>query len=107
MQEAVRLALESAQAAGAQHIHRLALRVGALSGAVPDALRFAFPLVCAGTIAQGATLDIESVPAAGWCGYCQAEYRCEDYLSECPRCRQISAELRRGTELELAAVEVS
>jgi hydrogenase nickel incorporation protein HypA/HybF len=107
MQEAVRMAIETAQAKAAGRIHCLRLRVGSMSGAVPDSLRFAFDMVCAGTMAEGATLEIETVTAVCWCEPCQAEFQCEDFLNECPRCHSLSNELRRGRELELAAVEVS
>jgi hydrogenase nickel incorporation protein HypA/HybF len=107
MTEAVRMAVETAQARKAARVHRLRLRVGTMSGAVPDALTFAFDVVCRGTMAEGATLEIETVPAACWCAACAAEFESADFLGECPRCGALSAELRRGRELELAAVEVS
>jgi hydrogenase nickel incorporation protein HypA/HybF len=107
MTEAVRLAIETARTRQAGRVHRLRLRVGAMSGAAPDALSFAFDVVCRGTIAEGAVLDIEAVPAACWCATCAAEFESGDFLGECPRCGALSSELRRGRELELAAVEVS
>ncbi|MCX8109425.1 MAG: hydrogenase maturation nickel metallochaperone HypA [Verrucomicrobiae bacterium] len=107
MQEAVRMAIEYAAANSATKIHRLRLRVGAMSGVVPEALRFAFDVVCRGTAAEGAVLEIESVPAVCWCRQCQSEFECDSFLNECPRCHQMSTELRRGTELDLASVEVS
>ena len=70
-------------------------------------LTFAFDMVCQGTVAAGAKLEIETVPAACWCAACQAEFECEDFLSDCPRCNQPSANLRRGRELELTSVETS
>jgi len=106
MEEAVRLALDAAKSAGARRVLALRLRVGALSGVVPEALRFAFDVVCHDTPAEGATLEIESSPAVCWCATCQAEFDCADLLNECPRCRSFSGELRRGRELEIAAVEV-
>lgn len=106
-QEAVRLALETAQARGADRVLSLRLRVGALSGVVPEALQFAFEVVCRGTPAEGARLEIEPVPAACWCAACQAEFECVDFVTECPRCHQPSSQLTRGRELDLAAVELS
>ena len=64
------MAVESAQAAGAGRITGLRLRVGTLSGAVPDAMRFAWDVVSRDTIAAGARLEIEPVTAAGWCATC-------------------------------------
>ena len=107
MAEAVRLAVESAQAQGASRVHGLRLRVGALSGAVPDALQFAFEAVTDGTMAKGASLSIEAVPASWWCAACAAEFNGDDLLAECPRCGAWSSELRAGRELEIASIEVS
>jgi hydrogenase nickel incorporation protein HypA/HybF len=106
MEEAVRLALDAAKSAGARRVLALRLRVGALSGVVPEAMRFAFDVVCQGTLAEGASLEIESVPAVCWCATCQAEFDCADFFSACPRCRNFSGELRRGRELEIASVEM-
>lgn len=105
--EALRLAEEAAHAAGASRIDGLRLRVGRLSGAAPEAMQFAWQVVRRGTLAAEAWLDIETVPAAGWCATCRAEFACADYLAECPRCHSVSGELRRGRELEIAAVELS
>jgi hydrogenase nickel incorporation protein HypA/HybF len=106
MEEAVRMALDTATSAGANRIRTLRLRVGALSGVVPDALQFAFDIVCRDTLAAGAGLVIETVPATCWCAACRAEFVCQDLVSECPRCHNLSGELRRGRELEIAAVEI-
>ena len=107
MTEALRLATDAAQAAGATRVRKLRLRIGSLSGVVPDSLRFAFDVVCHGTMAEGATLEIEVVPAACWCATCQAEFECDSFFNECPRCHDVSGELRRGREMEIADVETS
>ena len=106
MESAVRMAVDAAKSAGASRVLALRLRVGTLSGAVPEALRFAFDVVCRDTIAEGASLEMETIPAAGWCPVCRAEFACADFISECPRCHNPNGELRRGRELEIASVEV-
>lgn len=106
MVEALRIAGEAAHNAGAGRVRKLRLRVGSLSGVVPDALQFAFDVVRKNTLAAEAALEIEAVPAACWCAMCQAEFACADFFNECPRCHQPGGELRRGRELEIAAVEV-
>jgi hydrogenase nickel incorporation protein HypA/HybF len=107
MAEAVHIAVESARRAGVARISGLRLRVGRLSGAVPEAMQFAWDIVRRDTIAAEAWLEIESVPAAGWCSMCRAEFECADLLVECPRCHMPAAELRRGRELEIASVEAT
>jgi hydrogenase nickel incorporation protein HypA/HybF len=106
MAEAVRMAVESAQTAGARRITGLRLRVGRLSGAVPEALQFAWDVVQRDTMAAEAQLESESIPAACWCANCQIEFECRDFFSECPRCHSVSGDLRRGRELEIASVEL-
>ena len=107
MESAVQMAVDAAKSAGASRVLALRLRVGTLSGTVPEALRFAFDVVCRDTIAEGASLEMESVPAAGWCPVCRVEFACADFISECPRCHNPNGELRRGRELEIASVEIN
>lgn len=107
MEEAVRMAVETAKSSGANRVVGLRLRVGTLSGAVPEAMRFAFDVVCRNTPAEDARLEIESVRAACWCPTCRAEFECTDFLNECPHCHTLSGELRRGRELEIVSVEMS
>ena len=107
IQNTLDLAVKSARASGATRIHQVRLRVGAMTGVVPDALQFAFEVVRQETMAANAQLQVETVPVTCWCPGCQKEFASADLLYECPQCGRISAELRHGLELELAALEVS
>ena len=106
MQSALNDALREARAAGAARVHEIRLRVGALSGVVPDALRFAFETLTEGTPAQGAALVIDNVPPRFWCARCRREFDAPNYFVECPQCGAPSGELRSGRELELSSIEV-
>ncbi len=91
---------------GAAAVTRVVLRIGALSGAEPDALRFAFEAVRPGTVAADAELEIELVPARAHCAACAADFTVEHgFLCACPRCDALSGDLRAGRELELARLE--
>ena len=107
MQGTLDLALQTAQASAATRIHSLRLRIGAMTGIVPEALQFAFEVLREGTIAAGAQLEVETVPAKGWCPDCQLEFESRDWLQLCPKCQRPSPELRGGLELELASMEVT
>lgn len=107
MESALETAAQKTRAAGATQIHRLKLRVGKLSGVVPEALRFAFDGLKANSIAAQAQLEIEEVPAVCWCADCAAEFETPDLKYECPRCHLPSGDLRRGLEMELASLEIS
>ncbi len=106
MQSALDQVLEKARQAGASRVHAIRLRIGALSGVVPDALQFAFEALADGTPAQGAQLLIEDVPARFWCADCSHEFEATRMFAECPDCHRPSAELRAGREMELTSLEV-
>ena len=107
MEELQRIALATAAAQGAQRIHTVMLRVGRLSGVDPDALAFAFEVVMAGGIGQGATLEMEVVPTQCRCGGCGQRFEPVDVIFACPICGELSADVLRGRELELMGLELS
>lgn len=106
MDSALNLALDQAQKAGASRVHLIRLRVGALSGVVPEALQFAFENLAPGTLAEGGALQIDEVPARFWCIDCAREFQSDGFFSECPGCHRPSGDLRAGRELELASLEI-
>ncbi len=107
MQDTVIIAVRQAREAGAQCIHRVMMQVGALSGAVPESLEFAFDIVAKGTMAEGARLEIERIPLRCYCATCAEEFEPADLLCECTRCGRPSTDIRRGRELQLTSLEVS
>jgi hydrogenase nickel incorporation protein HypA/HybF len=108
METAMEAVLAQAREHQATQVHRIVLRVGALSGVEPDALRLAFDSVIKGTPAAGADLDLETVPARGRCTDCDLEFDVQsDFIFTCPKCGRISGELVQGRELELARIEMS
>ena len=106
MDGALTLALEQAQKAGASRVHVVRLRIGALSGVVPEALQFAFEALAPGTAAEGGQLAIEQVPARFWCAACSREFQSDDMFAECPDCHEPSGDLRAGREMEVASLEI-
>ena len=106
-QAALEAAAERARDRGATRVHRLTLRVGDLSGVVPEALRFAVEALSPGTAAEGAVFDIEVVPVECHCPACDRPFRPADVVYACPACGAISRDVRRGHELELVSMEVS
>jgi hydrogenase nickel incorporation protein HypA/HybF len=106
MQSALNEALREARLAGAVRVHEIRLRIGVLSGVVPDSLRFAFEALTPGTSAEGAVLTIDEVPARFWCAKCRQEFVSANLYAECPACQSPSGELRAGRELELSSMEV-
>ncbi len=90
----------------APQVARVVLRVGAISGAEPEALRFAFEACTPGTVAAGAELAIELVPARAHCASCADDFTIDaGFIFACPRCGALSGDVRSGRELDLARLE--
>lgn len=107
MESMLEIALDHARGRGADRIHAIALRIGRLAGVEPEALGLAFEVVTTGTSAEGARLDIETVPVVCFCYNCGKEFEPDESVFSCPWCGRLSSEVRRGRELELSSLEVS
>jgi hydrogenase nickel incorporation protein HypA/HybF len=106
-ESALEMALTQATAAGATRVLRLVIRVGALSGVDPEALRFAFTAILPGTPAEGAALQIDAVAAVAYCPNCQRNFAPDtDHFFECPTCGQLCSTLKQGRELDLVRLEM-
>ncbi|MDP1581309.1 MAG: hydrogenase maturation nickel metallochaperone HypA [Candidatus Didemnitutus sp.] len=106
MESALTVITREARAHHAQRVERITLRIGAISGVEPDALRFAFEAVSPGSVADGAKLVIRRVPARAHCRECDKDFTIESgFIFQCPRCHAFSGDVRAGRELELARLE--
>lgn len=84
------------------------LRVGALSGVVPDALRFAWDVACRETRMEGSSLDIDEVAARIWCDSCEREQTVPGaFRMLCPICGEPGSRVVAGRELEILSVEMA
>ena len=101
--------LEQLAALAGQHgwprLSRVWVRVGLLSGVVPEALEFAFDALSAGTPAEGAELVLETEPGRFACGHC-GEFDLDRLTFACPQCAGPLRLLRASRELSLSGVEV-
>ena len=97
----------AARAAGAPRVIAVRLRLGALSGLVPESLRFGFEIASAGTLLEGARLEVERVEPVVWCEPCSAAVTLPSTTRfRCPDCDTPSAQVLAGRELELRSLEV-
>ena len=87
-------------------VRAMCLYVGALGHVEPDALRFCFDAVTAGTIADGAKLTIEMIPGEGVCSGCHLVVPIDDLFAACPLCGNNHVRVTAGVELRLADLEV-
>jgi hydrogenase nickel incorporation protein HypA/HybF len=94
-----------AERCAGRRVTRVILEVGKLAAVVPDAMLFCFELCVAGTVAEGAKLEILETPGAARCRACGVGLAVDNYFETCA-CGSGDLELLAGTELRLKAVEV-
>lgn len=96
-----------AQAERVKRIVSVRMRAGELTCIVSDALRFAWDVVTEGTIAAGSSLEIERIPVQILCKTCNSvQAPASANALVCMRCGSPAAEIVRGRELEVTAMEV-
>jgi hydrogenase nickel incorporation protein HypA/HybF len=82
------------------------LEIGALSGVVPDSIRFCFDLATEGTPLAGAALEITEPPARCRCRACGAEFQPDTPIVLCP-CGSADVAVLAGEELKILSVQVA
>jgi hydrogenase nickel incorporation protein HypA/HybF len=90
---------------GLSRVTRVTVKIGVLSTIVPEALTFSFEAITGKTIAEGAVLDIEVVPARGRCENCRIDFDVERFFFLCPECGGVASEIISGKELEITQME--
>lgn len=81
------------------------VRIGRLTGIVPDCLRHYFDLLTPGTPLGGASLLIEEIPIRGRCDDCAADFQIDTLSFSCPTCGSGFVDLRSGRELQVVSLD--
>jgi hydrogenase nickel incorporation protein HypA/HybF len=92
--------------AAGRRVRSVRLEVGALCAVVPDAMTFCFDLVAAGTVADGATLEVDTRPGEARCRSCGDGFELNDPILLCP-CGSADVEVLGGRDLRILSMEVS
>lgn len=82
------------------------LKIGKLRQVVPDSLLFYFDIVTRDTIADGAKLEIEVVPARLKCTACDNEWEPDFPSFRCHLCLDGKVEVLSGEEFQVESIEV-
>jgi hydrogenase nickel incorporation protein HypA/HybF len=102
-QEIVELAAGHARGA---KVVRVVVAIGKLTAVLPDAVRFCFELCSAGTVVEGAELEINEVPGRARCRACAAEVALDQPWGQCAACGNADLEWLAGRELTIKTIEV-
>ena len=88
-------------------VERVNLKVGKLTGIVPDSLRFCFSIITKETPFSEAALEIEEVLVKSRCNDCGNEWTVDQASFICPKCNSGNADIIAGRELDIVSIEVA
>ncbi len=83
------------------------IRIGQLSGIVPDSLEFCFSAIISETDMRQAILKMETVPTVSQCRDCNHRFTVEEFAFTCPSCNSANLELLSGREMEVVDIELT
>jgi len=105
-QNILQIIQQSVPADQAEDVRSVRMRVGQLSGVVPDSLSFCFAAIVNDTAMRQASLEIEQVPVTSECRDCKHRFALEEWAFTCPSCKSTNLELISGRELEVVEIEL-
>lgn len=100
------IALEHATKAGASKITAINLVIGEMSGIVDDSVQFYFDFMSKDTLAEGALLTFERIPARFRCHACETEFSPVEREWICPQCGEWTVDIIAGKEFYVDSIEV-
>ncbi len=106
VQSMLETALEQAGQHQAKRITRFNIEVSALADESEDSLRFYFESLGAGTLAEGAQVDIVRVPVQARCFDCGHRFSVDAEMHACPNCGSLRLELLAADEFKLVSIDI-
>lgn len=101
----IRAAVPEAEKHGAKRILEIRLKIGELSGVLPECIQYYFDIASRGTIAEHARLVVEKIPASIACPDCGYEGQVDRRKIRCPGCGGVNFRLTGGKEYFVDSLE--
>jgi len=94
--------------AAGRRVTEVTFRVGVLHRVVQASMDMAFELVAAGSVAEGAAVEVVTVPVRVLCKGCGAQTTSADeHILVCPACGRAAPKLVAGDELILESIRLA
>ncbi len=107
-QEILKLALNSAQERHAAQIRSINIKIGEFTAIEPECISFYLGLLAKDTLAQDASIRIETLPLKLKCQDCQTDsIPAPPYEFSCPACGGQNLDILQGQELYLESIEIN
>ncbi len=82
------------------------LEIGELSSIEPEAMLFGFDVVTRHSLAEGAKLEIITIPGSAWCMKCAKTVNLKRRFDGCPDCGSYQLQSTGGEEMRIKELEV-
>jgi hydrogenase nickel incorporation protein HypA/HybF len=92
---------DAAAKQGFQRVKEIRLEIGALSGVEPEALSFCLEVALRNSVAEGARVEMETLPGQGYCLECGETVPINALYDACPRCGGYQVQATGGTEMRV------
>lgn len=102
----IKISQEEAKKNNVKRIIEIRIKVGEMSGVIPDIMQEYFDIASRGTLVQGAQLKIEKVPIKIKCQNCNSENIIDNMKIRCPICQSTNIKIISGRELYIDSLEV-
>jgi len=100
------ISVRYAQAAGATRISDIYLVLGQISSIVDDSVQFYWDFVSQGSLAEGAHLHFQRIPAKLECQGCGHSFQLSGDSYTCPQCGSQQIKIVSGEEFYVESIEV-
>ena len=87
-------------------VKTVVLEIGRLASVEPDALLFCLEVVFRDSVADGARVEVESLPGRGWCAECAESVEIWSLFDSCPACGGYQVRPTGGTEMRVKTLEI-
>ena len=100
------IVLQKAQEVEARQITKVDLRIGRLTGFVPECIQLQFDILSRNTAAADASLVFHQPETKLHCRKCERDYTSDSLELVCPRCHALEIDILSGTELFVESMDV-
>ena len=102
----IEAAVPAAEKAGAKKILEIRLKIGELSGVLPEYIQYYFDIASKGTLAEGAKLSSTTIPVSIECPDCGFAGAIDRKKIRCPECGGTRFRITGGREYYVDSLEV-
>jgi len=100
------IALRHAKKADASNIKFINIKIGEYSSIIDDSIQFYWDIISKDTIAEGAILKFNRIPAKFLCLECDKEFKPGKSEFTCPYCKSNKVKLVQGNEFSLESIDI-